>query len=206
MKLAALDSQASRTRRPKPRRAASIFDATRDWTSNYEGFPNTAIVDVRLQGNLAIVTLQQADGNLIERTVSGFACIGGRRGSLKYLDEALRHEEWDPADDSEMLSGQSLRERALENLEVAPGVFIIGSLTGDSLIRIAFGSCTYAAGNIMQPDTPPPVANGHKSGSRMTSKTGSPFLQTTNGLDQHNGSHVFTATIDQPLDRRKDEE
>jgi hypothetical protein len=95
---------------------------------------------VRLQGNLAIVTLQQANGNLIERAVSGFAYVSGRRGSLKYLNEALRHEAWDPADDSEMLSGQSLREKALENLEVAPGVFIIGSLTGDSLIRIALGA------------------------------------------------------------------
>jgi hypothetical protein len=42
-----------------------------------------------------------------------------------------------------------LRSKVLEDLELAPNVFAIGSLTGDSLIRFAYGSCTYAAARIM---------------------------------------------------------
>ena len=202
MKLAALDSQASKGRRPKTSRTAS----TRDWASNHEGYPNTEIVDVRMQRDMAIVTLRKNGGSLVERTISGFAYVIGRRGSLSYLDKALRDEVWEPADDNEMLSGQSLREKALEDLEVAPGVFIIGSLTGDSLIRFAFGSCTYTAGKLMASDKSA-VVNGCGMTSRISSKTNSPLLKTMNGLDGHNDScQPFTAAIDGPLDRRKENE
>ncbi|KAL2432871.1 hypothetical protein ABEF95_004921 [Exophiala dermatitidis] len=51
-----------------------------------------------------------------------------------------------------MISGQTLRAKANQDLQVAPHVFIIGSLTGDSLIRFAYGGCAYAAGKIVHPD------------------------------------------------------
>jgi len=206
MKLAALDSQPYRNRRAKAQRSSSTINDGRNRASNYEGFPNTAIVAVRLQGDIAVVILQKDDGSQVERTISGLAYVIGRRGSLNYLEKALRDEVWYPTEDTEMLSGQSLREKALDNLEVAPSVFIIGSLTGDSLIRFAFGSCTFAAGKIMDPKPAQPVVNGYNPGSRLSSKTVSPLLNAMNGLDGHNGNRGFTEAIDEPLDRRTDDE
>ncbi|KAJ4525476.1 hypothetical protein HRR80_003700 [Exophiala dermatitidis] len=72
-----------------------------------------------------------------------------------------------------MISGQTLREKANQDLQVAPHVFIIGSLTGDSLIRFAYGGCAYAAGRIIPRnddgrnhghDTPQDSENGPSHG------------------------------------------
>jgi len=189
MKLAALDSQASQNRRPRVPRTTSSFDSSRQWESVYEGFPNTFIADAQLNGDVAVVTLQRDDGAQVQRKISGLAYVIGRRGSLNYLDTALRHEVCGPIQETDMLSGRSLREKALENLEVAPDVFIVGSLTGDSLIRFAFGSCTYAAGKIMDSGTVTPVINGQPSEPRFGSKSAPPSssrLCAMNGLDGHN--------------------
>ncbi|KAK6505955.1 hypothetical protein TWF506_010882 [Arthrobotrys conoides] len=48
----------------------------------------------------------------------------------------------------------SLRERVERNIEVTPNVFIIGSLTGDSLVRFAMGGCVYSAGRIISGSAP----------------------------------------------------
>lgn len=48
----------------------------------------------------------------------------------------------------------SLRERVERNIEVTPNVFIIGSLTGDSLVRFAMGGCVYSAGRIISNNVP----------------------------------------------------
>ncbi|KAI9672253.1 MAG: hypothetical protein M1831_002067 [Alyxoria varia] len=50
-----------------------------------------------------------------------------------------------------LISGTTLRVKLedSETMEVAPKVFAIGSLTGDSLIRFALGGCCVAAGRIM---------------------------------------------------------
>lgn len=144
--------------RPKIRRASnSAFDLSRDWELNYEGLPNTTITDVRVEGESAMITLQTDDGSLLNRRISGLEYVVGRRGSLRYLSRDLRREVCGVEavtsdvdnDSAEMLSGQTLRPKVLEDLEVAPNVFAIGSLTGDSLIRFAYGSCTYTAGRIM---------------------------------------------------------
>ena len=82
-----------------------------------------------------------------------------RRGSIEW-DFALEHLS------SVMITGQTLRSKieglhgfeehapqnaaGATNFEVAPGVFAIGSLTGDSLIRFAVGGCTAVAAKIMQ--------------------------------------------------------
>ncbi|KAF3196639.1 hypothetical protein TWF192_007579 [Orbilia oligospora] len=48
----------------------------------------------------------------------------------------------------------SLRERVEQNIEVTANVFIIGSLTGDSLVRFAMGGCVYSAGRIISDNAP----------------------------------------------------
>lgn len=54
-----------------------------------------------------------------------------------------------------MITGQTLRNRMRNNedgsvnVEVAPEVYAIGSLTGDSLVRFAYGCCCLTAGRLM---------------------------------------------------------
>ena len=207
--------------RPHNRRRSSAFELERDWDEQYEGCPNTAIVGVRQEGDGAIVTLQRGSEPSFERRVSGFAYVVGRRGNLDYLSSSLRAEVLGSSDPV-MLSGQSLRGKAAEDLEVAPCIFITGSLTGDSLIRFAYGSCVYTAGKIMQ-------RQGQAGSSGHTSNTSSPsstcscsceerakkHLSTTNamhGLDGHNKGALAPKAIledeedlrdfDEPLSKR----
>ena len=206
--------------RSKVRRAStSAFDSSRDWSSKYEGLPNTTITDVKVEGETALITLQAADGGpTLQRCISRLEYVVGRRGSLRYLSRDLRREilgsnnnssrdsgDLEPAE--QMLSGQTLRGKVLEDIEVAPNVFAIGSLTGDSLIRFAHGSCTYAAGKIMSPSRrhhegrkaeQQQMANGvaridyEDSGSRLSGVVSSaknanavPATKIMNGLDGH---------------------
>lgn len=161
MKLAALSTPQSKDRRPRPRnlRSHSDFDVSRDWKATYEGLPNAEILDVELTDDgLATVTFTFTLGkeggderSSFQRRVSSLAYVVGRRGSLDYLSTDLRAEFLSgDACGSGMISGQTLREQANEDLEIAPHVFVIGSLTGDSLIRFAYGGCAYAAGKIMK--------------------------------------------------------
>lgn len=61
-----------------------------------------------------------------------------------------------PANIKNEISGNTFRSRLISpddgscNLEVAPEVFVIGSLTGDSLIRHALGGCLWTACEILQ--------------------------------------------------------
>lgn len=189
MKRAALDSQASGSRRPRFSRSTSIFDSSRDWESIYEGYLNTFIVDVDVQGDTAVVTLEKDDGSQVKREIGGLAYVIGRRGSLNYLDKALRQEVCGPVQDTNMISGRSLREKVLDDVEVAPGAFIVGSLTGDSLIRFAFGSCTRVAGRIMGSGSALPSATSQLSRLRLEPKPvpSCPQICTMNGLEGHNG-------------------
>jgi hypothetical protein len=164
MKMAALASRASGSRQPQISRSTSLFDSGRDWEAVYEGYPNAFIAGVNVRGDTAAVTLERDDGSQVERAISGLAYVIGRRGSLKYLDKALRQEVCGPVQDTDMPSGRSLREKALDDLEVAPNAFIVGSLTGDSLIRFAFGSCTRVAGRIMGSGKVPTPARCQSSG------------------------------------------
>ena len=137
---------------PSKRHKNNPFFDPRDWDKSYEGLPNTYIKEVRAHGEYATVMLQGPDGQIIEREVSNLQYVIGRRGSLKYLDKALQQEVLDcdanRSINADRISGKTLRPKVEENLEVAPGVFVIGSLTGDSLIRFAFGGCVYAAREI----------------------------------------------------------
>jgi hypothetical protein len=195
MKLAALASRTSRDLRPKPtRRKSSAFDLSRDWQTHYEGMPNTEITNVEITGSGAVVTLRDDAGEEFERPISRLAYVVGRRGSLAYLDSDILKELGVSSQNARLLSSQSLRARLIESVEVSKDIFAVGSLTGDSLIRFAYGSCASTAGLIMsrhdcvcatentkprigtkRPQTPCVVEIAH---------TG----QLMNGLDGHNDS------------------
>ncbi len=160
MKLAALNSGGLKAAMsPLGRRKSNPFFSQRDWEAVYEGFPNTFICGVSVDDSNASVSLQLENGRIITRQVSGLRYAIGRRGSLRYLDSDLRTEVLRNSDlktktqieniDSNSISAKTLRGKAEASTEVARDVFITGSLTGDSLVRFAFGGCVYAAGRIM---------------------------------------------------------
>ena len=212
MKLAALGASTSRDKRPRAnRKASSSFDESRDWEATYEGLPNTEIIDVRMEVDRAVVTLRNDSQGVFEKAISSMAYVVGRRGSLSYLRPELRHELGLDGIDPDMISGQTLRERANEDLEMAPDVFITGSLTGDSLIRFAIGSCTYAAGKIMRnfaehnglleslPNGDATVSRAQEGPEQHTST-----VPAMNGLDGHETPVRAYGGCQLPLDRRKD--
>jgi len=228
MKLAALSSSSSKDKRPRPSRVQSDFDTSRDWKSTYEGLANAEIVDVQLtdDGSGAVVTFQIGDEPTFRRSVSSLAYVVGRRGSLDYLSEELLAEVL-PTDAPRAISGQTLREKAHDDLEVAPSVFITGSLTGDSLIRFAYGGCAYAAGKVMRSRAHQTAgangaahdgnSDGNTNGNnkvpdsvpvRMRSRpqTPSPMVPAMNGLDGHEASPLLLGDGQMPLDRRKVED
>ncbi|KAL2834753.1 hypothetical protein BJY01DRAFT_239014 [Aspergillus pseudoustus] len=134
------------------RTTSSPFLESRSWADVYEGFPNTEIIDVQAKGEGATVIMRRPDGSTFSRDVRGMVYATGRRGTLGYLDESLLREVIGCDDKSEVnttISTHTLRSKAIETVEVAKDVFIIGSLTGDSLIRFAYGSCLQAAGKLI---------------------------------------------------------
>lgn len=166
-------------KRPMGRHKMSTpFLESRRWDEVYEGLPNTEIIGVDMGDDKAMVTFRRNDGETLSRPVCGLISATGRRGTLRYLDNDLLAEVLGSSSQeaNPIVSGQTLRSKALENLEVAPGVFVIGSLTGDSLVRFAYGGCVQTAGRLMRHSTgkkgsehpgsglrrqpPPPVMNG----------------------------------------------
>lgn len=187
MKLAAVTSRPRR--RPSAHRAdsARFGDTLRDWETTYEGLPNTAIVDVQIRDDKAVVTLQSGRNSTFTRTISKLEYVVGRRGSLSYLDSALGDEICPGIDERACLTGQTLREKANESLELAPNVFAIGSLTGDSLIRFAYGGCAFVAGRIIWNDRREAARSNESSPQSATSIV----VPAMNGLQGHeiNGYH-----------------
>ena len=135
---------------PMKRQKSNPFERA-DWQNQYEGLPNTYISKVDLQDGKALVTLKESDGHYMEREICAMQYVIGRRGSLGYLDSSIRREILGSGNDAANLpiAGKTLRSRAEDSLELAPDISIIGSLTGDSLIRFAFGGCVVAARMIM---------------------------------------------------------
>lgn len=193
MKLAALATSTSRDKRPRPHRTrSSTFDLNRNWDLTYEGMPNTEIVAVDMQagGVEATLTLRNKSGELFERRIAAMSYVVGRRGAIDYLSQDLEHELLPSSATSakKLISGQSFREKANEDLEVAKDVFIIGSLTGDSLIRFSYGSCAYTAGKIINRGrNPRPTTNGIFADGDATKRSSrnSPLIPAMNGLDGH---------------------
>lgn len=111
--------------------------------SEYEGFPNAQVMSATPDGRIHILT---TDGEIVERIVGDLRYCVGRRGSLEYLSPELRKAVG--VVDAGWISADTMRWRVEEDLEVAKGVFVVGSLTGDSLVRFGFGGGVYAAGKI----------------------------------------------------------
>jgi hypothetical protein len=166
MKLAAISSYNAKklpVRSPQARRKSNPF-SQRDWATVYEGLPNAEVLEVLCSPttNSATVKIRTASGNVITRPVGGLEYVIGRRGTLDYLSPALRAEvlgsaHQTPIDSSSspslssssLISGRTLRSKADSSLEIAPNIFLVGSLAGDSLIRHAVGGCVFAAGRIL---------------------------------------------------------
>ncbi|KAI9779553.1 MAG: hypothetical protein M1839_007362 [Geoglossum umbratile] len=170
------------------RRCSSNF-AERDWNITYEGLPNAEVVAVDTSsgstGEMEI-TIQLPDGGgLIQRRVSGLEYLVGRRGSLSYLSNSLKAailanpSTTTTREPTPLISAQTLRAKAALGPEITPNVFITGSLTGDSLIRFAFGGCVYVAGKI--------IANVHPTATFCTQSNGrkndTGKLTTSNGRE-----------------------
>lgn len=162
----AAESSLAKPRKGKKGGAECELIRSRDWETMYEGLPNYIVDGVEMTSNGATVTLKAADGTTIMREIGEFAYVVGRRGKLRYLSDEIRHElldihpdspsitsppqsETNSNDDDELITGQTLRSKASLDIEVAPSIFIIGSLTGDSLVRFAYGGCVAAAGKIV---------------------------------------------------------
>ncbi|KAI2790670.1 hypothetical protein POX_c03516 [Penicillium oxalicum] len=193
MKRAALASRLNKTpQRPNARRASSMpFLESRNWDGVYEGLPNVEIVDVAVKEDSALVTFRCEDGSKLTRSVRGLVYAAGRRGTLDYLDPKLRTEVLNPDEaDDVVISGQTLRAKALEDLQVAPGVYIIGSLTGDSLVRFAYGGCVVTAGHLIGYRDGDGESRS-SCGSVVSTRPPSSSLQAMNGMDGH---HIYPTT------------
>jgi len=178
------------------------FFARRDWARVYEGLANAEVCGVWIEegGERGIVRVRLSGGKEIERVVEGLAYAVGRRGSLAYLDRALLREVLGSGVSARWITGRALREKVEGDMEVANGVFVIGSLTADSLVRHAYGGCVYAAGRIMgvkekeiaHPMRRDVVCNGQISGQ-----------ERLNGLENgraHQDLHLDRRTIAESID------
>lgn len=194
--VAASSSGSSTTKRPRTRRIASSgFLEGRDWDVVYEGQPNVEITGVDMHDDdSATVTFRHANGETFTRPVRGLVYATGRRGTLGYLDEPLRCEVLDSSTGSSpVVSAQSLRNKAVESLEVARDVFIVGSLTGDSLIRFAYGGCVQTAGRLIRAHAGESGTSENNRASFNSSPTSSVRekkqpLGVMNGIDGH---HIY---------------
>lgn len=208
MKLAATSRLRNKAKRPRLTRSkSSAFDVSRDWDEIYEGLPNTTITDVTIHGNTATIVCQLNNENPFEREIGGLAYVVGRRGSLSYLDSDLQAEICGNFTDAAWISGTTLRDKALSNTEVADNVFIIGSLTGDSLVRFAYGSCVIAAGRIIERQGRSKAENSSGSSSPITnqsSRSSPGRLGVMNGLDGHYIKPFELWGTKTVLDRRKE--
>lgn len=155
MKLAASQFHGLHPIQPPPRRRKSnSLNDPRNWDSVYEGLPNAFIMDVVQHGDNFLVTFQDSDDKIVEQEVSSLEYVVGRRGSLSYLNDMIAEEilgsKLPLLPGTAEVSSRTLRSKVEENFEVAPDIFVIGSLTGDSLIRFAYGACVFAAGEIFK--------------------------------------------------------
>jgi hypothetical protein len=193
MKLAAMASKKPRTASPMMRRKSNPFFSHRDWASVYEGLPNAEVIGVQSEGRSTRLRIQLESGDTIERTVGGLEYVVGRRGNLDYLCAPLRREvlsapeRFENPTEQALLSGRSLRPKIEIDFEVAPGIFVIGSLTGDSLVRHAFGGCVAAASRVMGTTT---SLVGEKCADAGCGVSKNGFEVQANGGAEHTDLHI----------------
>ncbi|KAJ5666604.1 hypothetical protein N7462_011013 [Penicillium macrosclerotiorum] len=191
MKRAAVVAEASaKSKRPKYRRGTpTAFLESRKWDEVYEGIFNVEVTTVKVHDGIGEVTFRREDGTTFSRSVQGLVYAAGRRGTLSYLNSELRSEVLGHTDGDGTVSGQTLRAKAIEDVEVAPSVFAIGSLTGDSLVRFAYGGCIATAGHLIGVKEDSGETRNPCSRTVSARQQTSP-LQVMNGIDGH---HVFAS-------------
>jgi hypothetical protein len=164
MKSAAMSNSLALKRSTSPLLRRKSIKWDRDWHSTYEGLANAQILTTDPAGN---VVIHREDGEVIHRKVSQLEYLVGRHGSVKFLSGSLQQEiigqnidgtismkhlsssENNPVDQhGSRLSRSSLRDRVSQDPQVAPNVFVIGSLSGDSLVQFAHGLAVYTAGSL----------------------------------------------------------
>jgi hypothetical protein len=180
MKRAANEASSSQVDTPElrremqKRRKSSTYALERpEWDGLYEGLPNARIsaVKIHAKSDIATVTLERAGGGSIEREVSGLQYVIGRRGSLAYLDREIRAEVLGADVPQKVIDvGGPIQARMLrakversETFEMTRGVYLIGSLLGDSLIRHAYGGCVVVARELLAHQKP-----DHRRGTIIT--------------------------------------
>lgn len=117
----------------------------------YEGMPNGEIVSCRhdISGGLFMVGIRlPGSGQTVYRTVGALAHHIGRKGDLSYLSPALQSELGLTPETARAVSGDTLRRQVARNVQVTSGVFVVGSLTGDSLVKFGLGSGVASAAGI----------------------------------------------------------
>lgn len=198
MKLAAKRHLGSREVFSPMRKKQNPFERP-NWEDFYEGFPNTYIKSVEMYEKMATITLEDSTHALFEREVSCMQYVIGRRGSLGYLGDHLQAEvlSGSSLDARGLVAGGTLRPKAQENLEVIQEVFITGSLTGDSLIRFAFGGCVYAAREIicrkddLSDNADRPAWHGQRNQSKSeTKRTANGHLTVNKSEYEYMNGHV----------------
>ena len=119
---------------------------------SYEALPNAEVISIAPEPhfpNLFRIQLSVPSfGITVVRQVGNLSYCVGRRGDLSYLSPELQ-AELGVSNTPSCISGDTLRSQVAADVEVAKGVFVIGSLTGDSLVKYSFGSGTSAAGTIL---------------------------------------------------------
>ena len=203
---------------PLRRKNSNPFFAIRDWDNVYEGLPNTYIKEVAVSSDTALLSLERRDGTMLHREISSMEYVIGRRGSLSFLEMSLAHEvlgtSIEKMEPSSVISGSTLRSRVEKDLELAPGLFAIGSLTGDSLIRFAYGGCVFAAREIMRGTGAIAVNDGSISNppsgafsspavprDEHLCSTHADFIATNGHSDLHLDRTVHSLSIDQEISR-----
>jgi len=157
MKLSAMNSSnSSHVTSPMTRRKSTTYFNHRDWARVYEGLPNAEIHNVQMEEGKAKLCIRLESGEMVEREVGALEYVVGRRGRLNFLSGSLCQEVLGKQEgikhsfsSNNLISGRTLRSKVETSFEVAPNVFVIGSLTGDSLVRHAFGGCVYTASKLM---------------------------------------------------------
>jgi len=186
MKHAARDMLGSQTvTSPMRGRKSNPFFKDRDWEEIYEGLPNTYIKAVEMKDASALLTLAASDGRCIKREISNMEYVIGRRGSLAYVDNGIAKEmdclrEGTPIALASV-SGMTLRSKLEQNLSIAQDIFVTGSLTGDSLIRFAYGACVYAARELGRASRPTSIAtesSADNSSESLSTAPSSPSSST----------------------------
>lgn len=108
----------------------------------YEGMPDGTV----RYDDAGVVVEFPDERPALKRQISEFKYYIGRCSSVEYLDPELRRE----IGVASHIRLKTLREKCEGSLEIAPRVFAIGSLTGDSLVKFAGGGCLQVTAKILK--------------------------------------------------------